>query len=182
MGELDRALEYTQRGTEKAKAANIPECVSAGLLGVGFCRLRARALTEAQHAFDQSMQLAESVGSDKLRNQALAGLAVARFFSGQREALSAIETARANSQAIGDEYGAAFLAQMLGEAYTQTNDLPRAEYYFNAALDYYHRAAMRPYLARALQSAAALYDKQGRSADASRARAEADALTKEQCA
>lgn len=178
LGELERALEHTQRGAEKARQGHVLECESAGLLGVGFCRLQSGALNEAQKSFDQSVRLAEDAGSDQLRNQALAGLAVARFLSGQGDGVAGMEQALENSKAIGDDYSTAFLSQMLGEAFTLL-DPARAETFLEAALGFYRRNGMRPYLARALHSSAALYEKQGRTEDARRAGNEAQALEKQ---
>lgn len=175
LGELERALEYVQRGADKAGQARIPACESAGLLGIGFCKLQTGALPQALSAFDRSSRLAEMAGADALRTQALAGLAVTRFFSGSAGALAEMETALANSQAIADEYGEAFLHHRLGDAYARL-DPGRAEEHLEAALAFYRRNEMQPYAARALQSAAALYAQQGRAADAAQARAQADAI------
>ncbi len=179
MGDAERGIEYGQRGADKAMAANALECASAGLMAVGFCHLQSQKLSEAQNAFDRSMRLAESRGADAFRNQAWSGLAVAQFFSGRAEAINDMESALANARAIDDEYGIAFLAQMLGEAYTRTGEFERAQNYLDAALEYYRRSQMRPYLVRALESVSTLYERQGRKADAERARAEADQLKSE---
>ena len=79
----------------------------------------------------------------------------------------------ANAEAVGDDYTVAFIAQALGEAYTQLGDFERAKQYLDTALDYYRRNDMRPYLARALQSLVNWYEQQGRGAEAEQARAEA---------
>jgi tetratricopeptide (TPR) repeat protein len=179
MGEIERALEFAQRGTKKALAVNALECASAGLVGIGMCKLHTRAPNEAQAAFDQSRRLAESRGNDILRNQAQSGLAAAQVLGGQTEAIRDLESAIGNAKAIGEQYTEAIFSQILGEIYLQQGDLERAAIGLTAALEYYRRRNMRPYLARALESAATLYDRQGRGADAARARAEAEALTKE---
>jgi uncharacterized protein HemY len=77
---------------------------------------------------------------------------------------------------MGDPYGIALLSRVLGESLVQLGQLERGESYLSAALDYYRRNDMRPYLARALGSLGHLYEKQGRIQDAQSARAEAEKL------
>ena len=89
-----------------------------------------------------------------------------------------MESTLANAEAVGDDYTVAFIAQALGEAYTQLDDFERAEQYLDTALDYYRRNDMRPYLARALQSLVYWYEQQDRGAEAEQARAEASRLMK----
>jgi tetratricopeptide (TPR) repeat protein len=179
MGETERALEFAQRGAKKALAADALECASAGLFGVGMCKLQTQATDEAQAAFDQSRQLAESRGNDILRNQAQSGFAAAQVFSGQAEAIQDLEQAIGNAKAIGDQYTEAVFSEILGEIYLQQGESERAATWLTAALDYYRRTDMRPYLAHALTAAAKLYDQQGRAADVEHARAEATALRTE---
>jgi tetratricopeptide (TPR) repeat protein len=90
-----------------------------------------------------------------------------------------MESTLANAEAVGEDYTAAFVAQALGEAYTQLGDFERAERYLNTALGYYRRNHMRPYLARVLQSLAYWYEQQGRSEEAEQQRTEARQLTEE---
>ena len=113
-----------------------------------------------------------------LTNHVRAGLAIAQFFEGRDEALADIEAALADARSMGDEYFAAYLAHTLGEAYTRRGDFARAEESFQRALKYYDRTNLRPYRVRTLEALAALYDRQGRSADAERTRAAAQAIGK----
>jgi uncharacterized protein HemY len=115
-------------------------------------------------------------GAAQIENTARTGLALAEFMSGRAEAVKDMESTLENARALGDPYTAALLSQTLGESYTQLGELTRAEGYLEAALDYYRPNGMRPYVARTLQSLAALYDRQGRSAEAASARSEAEEL------
>ena len=115
----------------------------------------------------------------KLVNRVHAGLAIAQFFSGEIEAIKDMESTLANAEAVGDDYTVAFIAQALGEAYTQLGDFERAKQYLDTALDYYRRNDMRPYLARALQSLVYWYEQQDRGEEAEQARTEARQLMEE---
>jgi class 3 adenylate cyclase/tetratricopeptide (TPR) repeat protein len=183
MGDVQRGLEYSRRGTEQALSAHGLECAMFGHFCTGLGNVHARNLVEAQRAFESSLKLLtdnifEIQGSEQLVNEVRAALAVARFFSGRADAINDMERTLANAEAIGDDYTVAFVAQALGEAYTRLGDFERAEGHLNTALDYYRRNGMRPYLARVLQSLAYWYEEQGRSAEAEQARAEAHELMK----
>jgi tetratricopeptide (TPR) repeat protein len=181
MGDAQRGLEYSQRGTEQALSAGGLECAMYGRYCTGLGNLHARNLPEAQKAFEASLKLLTDnlfkiQGSEQLVNDVRAGLAIAQFFGGRSEAINAMERTMANAEAIGDDYMVAFVAQALGEGYTRFGDFERAEQYLNTALDYYRRNDMRPYLARALQALAYWYEEQGRGAEAQQPRAEARQL------
>ncbi|MGB8647367.1 MAG: hypothetical protein WCF84_19185 [Anaerolineae bacterium] len=179
MGDLDRALEFAERGAEKALKAQVPECASAGLIGVGFCRLQAQDMPKARQAFEQSMRLAESADSDHLRVQALAGLAVAQFYGGEPRAVQEMETILVQAQSIDSQYASAFLSLMLGEVYAEQGAWEKSAQYLESALTYYRQTGLRPYLRRPLQSIAQVYEQQGRAADAQAVRDEAQSLIKE---
>jgi tetratricopeptide (TPR) repeat protein len=181
MGDVRRGLEYSRRGTELAMSAYGLECAMYGHYCTGLGNLRARNLDEAQRAFESALgmftdNLFEVQGSETVANEVRAGLAIARFQGGDTEAINDMERTLANAEAAGEDYTAAFVAQALGEAYTQLGDFERAKQYLDTALDYYRRNDMRPYLARVLQSLANSYEQQGRSAEAEQARAEARPL------
>jgi class 3 adenylate cyclase/tetratricopeptide (TPR) repeat protein len=178
MGEVERGLELSTWGRETALASLGLECAMYGHYSTGLGNLQMRNLSDAQQAFESSLKLLtdhlpEIVGSEHVINQVHAGLAITRFLSGRTEAIDDMESALANAEAIDDDYTAAIVAQALGEGYTRLGDLERAERYLNAALDYYRRNDMRPYLVRVLQSLAYWYEQQGRGAEAQQAREEA---------
>jgi tetratricopeptide (TPR) repeat protein len=184
MGDVQRALEYSQRGTEEALSVYGLECAMYGHYCTGLGNLYTRNLAEAQRAFESALRLltdnlSELQGSEVVANEVRAGLAVAQFFSGRTEAIEDMKRAFANAEAVGDEYTVASVAQALGEGYTRLGDFERAERYLNTALDYYRRNDMRPYLARALQSLAYWYEQQGRDEEAEQARAEVSRLMQE---
>jgi class 3 adenylate cyclase/tetratricopeptide (TPR) repeat protein len=181
MGDVERGLEYSQRGTEQALSGYGLECAMFGHFCTGLGNLQARNVTEAKRAFETALTLLtdnlyELQGSEMVANEVRAGLAVARFLGGDTEAIDDMKRALANAEAIGDDYTAAFVAQALGEGYTQMGDLEPAKKYLDSALDYYRRNDMKPYLARILQSLAIWYEQQGRGEEAERERAESRRL------
>jgi tetratricopeptide (TPR) repeat protein len=184
MGDVQRGLESSQRGTEQALSAQGLECAMYGHYCTGLGNLHSRNLVEAQRGFESALklltdQLSELQGSEAVANEVRAGLAIAQYFSGNTEAINDMERTLKNAEAIGDEYTVAFIAQALGEGYTQLGDFERAKQYLDTALDYYRRNDMRPYQARVLQSLIYWYEQQGRGAEAELARAEANKLIKE---
>ena len=184
MGDLQRGLEYSQQGTEQAMSAYGLECAMYGHYCTGLGNLQARNLDEAQRAFESALKLlrdnlSELQGSEMVANELRAGLAIARLLGGDTEAINDMEHALENAEAIGDDYTVAFIAQALGEGYTQLGDFEPAKQYLDIALDYYRRNDMKPYLARALQSLVYWYEQQNRGPEAEEARTEARRLMEE---
>src|SRR5215218_7323126 len=184
MGDVQRGLEYSRLGTEQAFSAQGLECTMFGHYCTGLGNLHSRNPAEAQRAFESALtlltdHLSELQGSETVANEVRAGLAIARFLGGDTEAIDDMKRTLENAEAIGDDYTVAFIAQALGEGYTQLGDFERAKQYLDTALDYYRRNDMKPYLARALQSLVYWYEQQGRGAEAERERAESRRLLEE---
>ena len=184
MGDVRRGLEYSRRGTELAMSAYGLECAMYGHYCTGLGNLQARNPAEARQAFESALSmltdnLFEVQGSETVANEVRAGLAIARFQGGDTEAINDMESTLVNAEAVGEDYTAAFVAQALGEAYTQLGDFERAKQYLDTSLDYYRRNDMKPYLARALQSLVYWHEQQGRDAEAEQARTEARQLMEE---
>ncbi|MDQ3184686.1 MAG: AAA family ATPase [Actinomycetota bacterium] len=184
MGDVQRGLEYSRRGTEQALSGSGLECAMYGHYCTGIGNLHSRNLDEAQRAFDSALKLLPGFvpdlqGREQVANEVHAGLAITQFFSGRTEAINDMESALTNADAVGDEYTVAFIAQALGEGYTQLGDFERAKQHLDTALDYYRRNDMKPYLARGLKSSASLHEAQGHVAEAERELAEAGKLMEE---
>ena len=179
MGDVQHGLEYGERGLDTAIAADNMDCICYGFACLGFGHLQAQKLPEAINAFEEAIRRSQFSGAAQVENLGRSGLAIAQFFSGRPDAIQEMETALAKAQALGDQLGAALVSQTLGEILTHSSELDRALNYLNAALDYYRRAELRPYLARGLQSLAAVYEQQGDTSEAERARSEAAAFTSE---
>jgi len=184
MGDVRRGLEYSRQGTEQAMSASGSECAMYGHYCSGIGNLHSRNLDEAQQEFESALKLLpdfvpELQGRQQVANEVRAGLAITQFFRGRAEAINDMERTLANAEAVGDEYTGAFIAQALGEAYTQLGDFELAKQYLDTALDYYRRNDMRPYLARVLQLLGNWYEHKGRAAEANQSRTEARQLTEE---
>ena len=184
MGDVQRGLEYSQRGTEQAQSAFGLECAMYGHYCTGLGNLRTRNLAEAQREFESALKLLadnllELQGSEVVANEVRAGLAIARFFAGDTKAINEMERTLANAEAVGDEYTVAFIAQALGEGYTQLGDFKLAKSHLDTALAYYRRNDMRPYLARVLQLLVYWYEQQGHGVEAEQVRKEAQRLIEE---
>jgi tetratricopeptide (TPR) repeat protein len=184
MGDVQRGLEYSRQGTEQALSAPGSECAMYGHYCSGLGNLRSRNLGEAQQEFESALELLpdfvpELQGRQQVANEVRAGLAITQFFRGRPEAIDDIKRTLANAEAVGDEYTGAFIAQALGEAYTQMGDFELAKQYLDSALGYYRRNDMRPYIARVLQLLGKWYEHQGRTAEAEQAYTEARQLTEE---
>jgi tetratricopeptide (TPR) repeat protein len=185
MGDVQRGLEYSHRGTDKALTAHGLECAVAGHYCTGLGNLQTRNLTEAEKAFEASLKLrADHLsefkgGSEQLVNRVHAGLAIARFFGGRAEAIGDMERSLSNAASLGDDYTVALIAHALGEGYTQLGDFGQARQNLDSALDYYHRNGMRPYVVRVLRSSADLHRAQDQDAEAERDLAEAARITEE---
>jgi class 3 adenylate cyclase/tetratricopeptide (TPR) repeat protein len=184
MGDVQRGLEYSRLGTEQAYSASGLECTMFGHYCTGLGNLHSRNPAEAQRAFESALtlltdHLSELQRSDVLANEVRAGLAVARFLGGDTGAIDDMESTLANADAVGDDYTVAFIAQALGEAYTQLGDFERARQYLDTAVDYYRRNEMKPYMVRVLKSSASLHEAQGHVAEAERELAAAGRLMEE---
>jgi tetratricopeptide (TPR) repeat protein len=184
MGDVRRGLEYSRQGTEQALSASGLECAMYGHYCTGLGNLHLRNLDKAQRAFETALELLpyfvpELQGREQVANVVHAGISIARFMGGDTGALNDMESSLANADAVGDEYTAAFVAQALGEGYTQLGDFEHAKRHLDTALDYYRRNDMRPYLVRVLQLVGDWYKLQGCGVEAEQARTEARQLMEE---
>jgi tetratricopeptide (TPR) repeat protein len=180
MGDPQRAVEYGRLAAEQALAVQGLECGTAGLFALGLGHLQAQNLGEAVTTLEEATRLGDTLPGMKGFMPRIQGTcALAHLLSGRGEALDDLEHALANAQTLGDQYGVALASQYLGEAYTELEQLERAEEYFNTAAAYYRSTGMNPSLVRVLQSLGMLYERQGREADVARARAEAQRVARQ---
>src|ERR687898_671457 len=106
MGDVQRGLEYSRRGTEEALSASGLECTMYGHYCTGLGNLHSRNPAEAQRAFESALtlltdNLSELQRSEVLANEVRAGLAVARFLGGDTGAIDDMESTLANADAVG---------------------------------------------------------------------------------
>lgn len=183
MGDAERGLLYGQRGADKATAALNMDCVCGAYLCVGFNQLLAQHLSQATDAFHEAVRQSRYSGAGGFENLAQVGLAFADAYSGNDQAISALERAHNSARTMQDELGMAMIAQGLGELYSRRGDAQRAEEWLTRALLYFRRQQMTPSLARTLEILANVYAAQGREREEVDARREAmlyqDALAQE---
>ena len=175
MGEVQKGVQYSLLAAKAAREVGGYECSIFGQFSAGLGYLEEGASEAAAAAFEDAAQRAESsrIGSEWLKNRIRSGLAMARARLGAPSAVQEMEQCLVRTRGFEDDYAAALLSRSLGESYTQMGDLERAQQYLDSALDYYRRNGMRPYLSRILESIAVVWNRQGKTAEAEEARAEA---------
>jgi tetratricopeptide (TPR) repeat protein len=180
MGDLERGLKHGRIGADLSLESKAWECAGVGFCMVGLSRLQLNEADEALNTFEESMQFADMMMTDQVvMNQVQAGMAIARYASGQPDALAEVEGSLASSRGLGDEYTAALVCLALADAYSKLEQFDKAEACISETLDYYRRTEMRPHLARALDALARLKDMQGDIDAAQRAREEASRIRQE---
>lgn len=174
MGDIQKGLEFAQRGAEIAAEENAPECACTGYYGVGIGNLERKEAEEALSYFARSKGFADSSGWRDYVTRIRGGVAVAELERGVDGALGELQTALANARADHDDWASGVLAERLAGAYLDRGQAEQAEPPLDAALAYYRSAGMRPYEARTLDLAARVYEAQGRPDAAAEARADAE--------
>ncbi|MDR3577513.1 MAG: AAA family ATPase [Anaerolineaceae bacterium] len=175
-GEILDALEFSQRSVAEAIATDNMDCICNGLACIGYGNLELQRISEAVSAFEKGIERSKKTGAIIPMLNGQAGLATAQFYSGRREAVNDLESILASMKRYEFDVGAANANLMLGMCFLQLGLFERAETNFHDAIEYYRRTQMRPFLAKALLGLTALYEKQGRLAEAQMNRAEADLI------
>jgi hypothetical protein len=156
MGNLPLALEHATRGVDKAIDSANMDCVCYGFACLGFGNLQAGNLAQAQEAFDEALRRSRFSGARQVENLAASGLAMTQVIGGKTEALDALVRAYDTAQAVGNQFGGALVAQALGQIFLSNGDAARAAFYLDAAIDYFARTGLRPYLERTRSTRARL--------------------------
>ncbi len=180
LGEIPQALEYAKIGVNKAISVDNMECACYGFACLGFGHLRAEQIPEAVRAFEEAIRRSKISGAEEAEILGASGLGMARLLTGDALAVQALEDTLARARSAGIEYVSALLAQTLGEIYLERGALEQAAAHLNAALDYYRRNLMRPYLGRTLELLAQVAERQGDPDQANRVRAERAEMLKGQ--
>ncbi len=179
LGDVTQGLEYAKQGVEKAISADNAECACFGFACLGFGHLRARQVTEAAQAFEEALRRSKVSGAEEAEVMGQYGLGMVHYYSGRPEAVQELESALAHARRIGNGYAVAMMAQTLGEISLQSGQIDQALAYLDAALDYYRRNHMRPFLKHTLELMATAWERQGEIERANQARAEETALERE---
>jgi class 3 adenylate cyclase/tetratricopeptide (TPR) repeat protein len=182
MGEIEKGLENARIGRDMAFNANGLECAVAGHFCVGRGEFEKRQIDEALSQYAKSLQIADglvSPGFQGFVNRVKASSAQAEFEKGSPAAIEALRAALNNARSGKDEFGAADVSGQLAGALAKLGRHDEAAPLLEAAIDYYRARSMRPYLAGALDLAAALYDKAGKPRQAEASRREAEGLRRQ---
>jgi tetratricopeptide (TPR) repeat protein len=179
MGEIEKGLEHARIGADMAYNAKGFECACAGHFHVGKGQFEKHRFDEALSQFGKSLELADKVKSPGFAgyvNQIKASAATAEFERGSPGAIESLRIALNNARNGHDEFGAASVATHLASALIKLGKNDEAGPLLDSALDYYRPRGMRPYLAGALELAAAMYEQSGKPKDAEKSRKEAARL------
>ncbi len=181
MGDIEQALYLGELGTEESIEANAPQCTVFGHWATGSCRLAAGSPDDAARSLRQGLELFDAnlgqvSAGHQFRNQLNTWLQVAELRQGKAEAVDGLEEARANAEVMGDEFTAAFAAEALASAHVDRGELERAAARIEAAVGFYRRNGMLPFLVQALPVAARVYRAQGLTREADLALEEVERL------
>jgi class 3 adenylate cyclase/tetratricopeptide (TPR) repeat protein len=179
LGEIERGLEFSRIGTEQAFSVSGFECACGGYWQTGLGRLATRQVEAARRDFGQSIALGTGTRMERQLYVVRGADAQARFEAGDDGAVGQLEIELESAERAGDEYGIGTLAQALAQAYLRLGRPQLARAHLGRALAIFRTHGMRPYLARALATEAALLGDQGRSEEAEAARTEAERIALE---
>jgi class 3 adenylate cyclase/tetratricopeptide (TPR) repeat protein len=178
LGESELGVRYSREGRALAESVAGLECACSGAAVEGAGKLADRDFDAARRDFERSIELGTGTAMEAtLLSQVRGQLAATRFWTGEQAAVGELETALANAEAINDEFAIATLAHALAEAHLQLGRYQLAADALARALTSFRERGLRPYLARALATLAAVMDGLGRDAEAAAARAEAAEIT-----
>lgn len=179
LGDIPRGLETSRRGMQLAFGVDGYECgiYNAYVVGMGY--LQQGSWTEAETTLEDSARRAKSskIFSEWLRNRIRAGLAMTRAHLNDPSAVQEMEETLTRAQSFQDDYLVALLSHALGDAARQRGELKEARLYLDAALAYYRRNGMLPYLPGILTSMAELDQQEGHAPEAAAGRLEAQRIT-----
>ena len=156
MGDTQAGLAHGQRGVACAIATDNFDCICGALACVGFGQLQSQHLPEAIEAFEHAIEQTKTSGAVRFEVLSRGGLALAQMAGGQASALADLEQAAARASEVHDPFTEAMFFQALAQIHLARGNRTSAQAYLDKALDYYQRNNMGPYLARALETQAAL--------------------------
>lgn len=181
MGDMERGLEFSRRGVERADSVDGYECAAYSVYATGMGYLQGGSWAEAEAVLEEAAQRASvsRIFSEWLRNRIRAGLAISRSHTSGSAAIADMKACLSRAETFEDYYLVALLSHALGDSALEQGDVERARSYLDAALDYYRRTEMLPYLPGILTSIATLETREGRLESAARTRLEAEQIAAE---
>jgi class 3 adenylate cyclase/tetratricopeptide (TPR) repeat protein len=176
LGELDRGLEHSRKGTELAFSVRGFECACGGYQATGFGKAQTRRFAEALSDFEQAILLGTGTRMEPYLHVVRGAHAAVRLREGEHDALAELEAALDDAERTGDDHGVTVLHQALGEMHLHLGQPQRGQRHLETALAAFRERGMRPYVARVLAVLADAHDAQGRSDEAAEARSEAERI------
>ena len=178
MGDTERGLESSRYGAELAYSVNGYECGAYSMFSTGMGYLQKGAWAEAESILTESARRADAskIFSEWLRNRIRAAIAMSRLPASDPAAIGELEASLDRAHDFEDEYLVAQLEHALGDGARERGNLVQARCYLEAALDYYRRNGMQPYLPGVLASLATLEEQAGNLEPAAALRREADQI------
>jgi predicted ATPase/class 3 adenylate cyclase len=149
IGDTAAALEHGERAVQLALEADNFDCTCGAFACVGFGRMQAQQLPEAQAAFQHALERTSLSGAAALEALARGGLALVDLAAGKTEAITGLEAALAQAQALNDPFTTAIFASAAAETHLALGNLDVARGHLNTALEYFERNQLAPYLAQA---------------------------------
>lgn len=176
LGELERGLRHSTKGTQLAESVGGLECACGGYHVTGMGKIQVKQLQGAIADLQRALTLGTGTTMETLFHQMHAAQAVAEFAQGNSATLGRLEEALGDARKLGDDYGIDYALLALGDTHLQLGQPEKAEGYVREALASYREKGMLPYVLRALRLLAAALEAQNRPDEAAQAQAEAQAL------
>jgi class 3 adenylate cyclase/tetratricopeptide (TPR) repeat protein len=179
MGDIERGLEHARQGAELAMSANGLECACAAYFGVGRGELDKHRIDDALAQFRHSLKLADAIGMDYYINLIRAGVAEAEFEKGAVDSVERIGMAIESARSTDDDFTVAALSIPHARALLRLERAGEAREVITAAVSYFRRMALKPYLVNALSLLGDVAEALGDGDAAGQSRQEAASLRDE---
>jgi tetratricopeptide (TPR) repeat protein len=176
MGDIEQGLEHAKLGAELAMSANGLECACAAYFGVGRGELDKHRIDDALTQFRRSLKLADAIGMDYYINMIRAGVAEAEFEKGTPDSVDKIRTAVESARSTDDDFVVAALSIPHARTLLRLERTGEAKDAITAAIAYFRRMELKPYLANSLTILGDIEDARGDAEAAAEARQEAASL------
>jgi class 3 adenylate cyclase/tetratricopeptide (TPR) repeat protein len=177
MGEMERGSEHSRIGTAMALEIGGFECACSGSAVAGSGKYDMQQFEAARGDFERAMEYGSGTMMEVVYLHHVRGKhAATRFKTGDQAAVGELEMALAHAERVNDDYAFGTLSHALADAYHQLGRLDLAERHVERALASFRANGLRPYVARALATQAAIFTAAGRDADAAAVEAEAERL------
>ena len=144
-GETEKAMETAVAGTKRGKMLHSPFVTAVGYMRQGHAWLLqkdAAGFAQAEHCFQEAVQISESLNIPRLKVEAFWGLCQAHGFRGDLPAAQATaEQGLEIARAAGDEWVMACIRATLGASYALSEKYPDALHWLTQAFNSYRECS-----------------------------------------